>query len=200
MPDADSSRGYEACSASFMSIRDKSNIGVATVRAWAEAMPRRSAVLDLGCGHGVPISQTLLDAGLVVYGIDASPSLVDSFRARFPDVPVECNSVETSKLFGRQFDGAIAWGLMFLLAPDVQEIILHKVAAALRPAGRFLFTAPRQACEWLDILTGRPSISLGRETYRKILAAAGLLLGDEQEDEGQNHYFFAQKPARAAEE
>ena len=83
---------------------------------------------------------------------------------------------------------------MFLLAPDVQVTLLHKVALALMPGGKFLFTAPHQACEWLDNLTGRRSVSLGSDMYRKIVDSEGLILVDESEDEGQNHYYYVGKP------
>jgi len=191
---ADGSNGYEAVSKEFMSIRDNSSTGVSTVRGWAESLPRGSAVLDLGCGHGIPISEALIDDGFNVYGIDASPSLIAAYSSRFPNTPVESGLIEDSQFFGRKFDGVIAWGLIFLLAPDVQAALIHKVNLALKPGGRFLFTAPRQVCEWLDNLTGRESFSLGSDTYRKILQSQGLVVVRETEDEGENHYYSIWKP------
>jgi SAM-dependent methyltransferase len=190
----DRSNGYEAVSKEFISGRTRSSVGVATVRQWAKALPRGAAVLDLGCGPGVPISQTLLDAGLAVHGIDASPSMIAAFRARFPNAPAECAAVEDSELFGRTFDGVTAWGLMFLLSPNAQHHLIQKVAAVLKPGGRFLFTSPHQVCEWADNLTRLKSVSLGSDAYRQIVEAAGLVLDDEAEDEGQNHYYFVRKP------
>lgn len=192
---ADRSNGYEAVSADFMSRRTGSNIGVATLREWARALPAGAAVLDLGCGHGVPISQALVEDGFAVYGIDASPSMIAAFRARFPDAPAECGAVEDSEFFGRRFDAVVAWGLLFLLPADAQAKLIHRVAAALRPGGRFLFTAPHQACEWPDNLTGRKSVSLGSDVYRRIVEATGLPLDAEADDEGDNHYYFVRKPA-----
>lgn len=177
-----------------MSIRSRSNTGVATVRNWAKSLSPGGAVLDVGCGHGMPISETLMDEGFTVYGVDASPSMVAAFRSRFPNAPVECGAIEDSRFFGRRFDGVIAWGLMFLLAPDVQAALIRKVALALQPGGGFLFTAPHQACEWLDSLTKQKSVSLGSDAYRKIVASEGLALIGEAEDEGQNHYYFVCKP------
>lgn len=190
----DRSNGYETVSGEFMSIRSRSNTGVATVRNWAKSLSPGGTVLDVGCGHGMPISETLMDEGFTVYGIDASPSMVAAFRSRFPNAPVECGAIEDSRFFGRRFDGVIAWGLMFLLAPDVQAALIRKVALALKPDGGFLFTAPHQACEWLDNLTGQKSVSLGSDAYRKIVASEGLALVGEAEDEGQNHYYFVRKP------
>lgn len=195
---ADRSNGYETASEDFISIRSKSSIGISIVHDWAESLSRGGAVLDLGCGHGMPISKALIDDGFSVYGIDASPSLIAAFSSRFPNSPVECGAIEDSQFFGRKFDGVIAWGLIFLLAPDVQSTLIHKVNLALKPGGRFLFTAPNQACEWLDNLTGRKSVSLGSDTYRKILESEGLVVVCETEDEGKNHYYSVCKPDGAA--
>jgi hypothetical protein len=43
-------------------------------------------------------------------------------------------------------------------------------------------------------MTGRLSVSLGAERYRRLLEAAGLVLIDEMEDEGDNHYYRAARP------
>jgi len=194
---SDPSNGYEAIAAEFIAdrgARPDVGVGVRTVREWARALRAGSAVLDLGCGPGYPIASVLVEAGLDVYGVDASPTMVEQFRARFPAVPVECDGVETSDFFGRGFDGVIAWGLLFLLSPTVQVDVIERVAGVLVRGGRFLFTAPLQACEWSDVMTLRRSESLGAEAYRRHLVAAGLQLDREAEDEGGNHYYMAVKP------
>ena len=124
--------------------------------------------------------------------------MIAAFRFRFPNALVECCAVEDSQFFGRKFDGVIAWGLIFLLSPDVQANLIRKIALALRPGGGFLFTAPRQACEWSDNLTRQKSVSLGSDAYRKIINSEGLTLVDETEDEGQNHYYWVSKPSNVA--
>ncbi|HLP24814.1 MAG TPA: class I SAM-dependent methyltransferase [Acidobacteriota bacterium] len=189
----DTSNGYESAAANFISAR--SLIGAAEVRTWARGLPRGGAVLDLGCGHGEPVTRTLLDAGLSVYGVDASPGLLAELRRRFPSVTTECALVEESAFFDRTFDGVIAWGLMFLLKPEAQALVVRKAVRAVKPGGQFLFTAPSQACEWRDALTGRISISLGAETYRALLHAEGMDLVHEEHDDGANHYYCASRQA-----
>ena len=87
---------------------------------------------------------------------------------------------------------------MFLLTPDVQLLLIRKVSRALNGGGRFLFTAPQQECEWSDALTGRKSVCLGFEAYRRILASEGLALVGERLDEGENHYYLASKEPNEA--
>jgi 2-polyprenyl-3-methyl-5-hydroxy-6-metoxy-1,4-benzoquinol methylase len=101
----DLSNGYEAVAGSFMARRN-SGIGVATVRAWARALRPGTSILDLGCGHhGVPISQALIEDGFVVYGLNASASIIAAFHKRFPKAPIACEAVEDSRFFGSMFDG-----------------------------------------------------------------------------------------------
>ena len=132
----------------------------------------------------------------MVYGVDASPTMVAAFHVRFPQAHVACEAVEDSAFFGRTFDAVIAWGLLFLLSADAQVALIHRVASALRPQGRLLFTSPKEACAWTDMLTGRQSISLGSRGYRATLAAAGLEFLAEHQDEGENHYYEGRKSAK----
>lgn len=193
----DASNGYEAIAAGFIAgrgARPGVGIGVSTVQDWAKTVRPGGAVLDLGCGPGYPITQVLVDAGLGVHAVDASPKMVAQFEARFPNVPVECNTVERSNFFGRKFDGVIAWGLLFLLQPAAQAQLIRKVAGALAQGGQFVFTAPPQVCEWADAMTGQRSESLGADAYGRLLENAGLVVIRETEDEGENHYYMSSKP------
>jgi 2-polyprenyl-3-methyl-5-hydroxy-6-metoxy-1,4-benzoquinol methylase len=192
----DKSNGYQQLAETFLRARN-SRIGEPTVREWSKQLPAGCSILDLGCGHGVPISEALIDEGFAVYGVDASPRLISEFRGRFPKAHAECSAVEESEFFHRTFDGVVAWGLMFLLAADVQAVVIGRVARALKPGGRFLFTSPREPLTWLDALTERMSISLGVAGYEQILRAEGLTLVGESLDEGDNHYYFASKPGNS---
>src|SRR5215831_12504549 len=194
----DASNGYEEVADIFIAGRGTrpavgDAIGAAIVRAWAEDFPSGASVLDLGSGPGEPVTRVLRDAGLTTCAIDASPKMVAAFRERFPGVPIEHNTVEASDFFGRKFDGVIAWGLLFLLEPAAQAHVIGKVGRTLAPAGRFLFTAHRQPIEWLDAMTGRRSRSLGARRYERLLRDAGLIWVSEAEDEGENHYYFAER-------
>jgi SAM-dependent methyltransferase len=190
------SSGYEDVAAEFIAGRGRnsSGVGASVVAQWSQTLAAGATVLDLGCGTGVPISQVLIERGFKVYGVDASPTFVAAFRARFPGVPVECADVEESDFFGRTFDGVVAWGLFFLLDEQVQRRLIRKIAGVLPSGGRLLFTAPKESGSFPpDIMTGRPQFSLGYEEYRKALQAEGMFLVGTRRDEGENHYYFAQK-------
>ena len=194
----DGSNGYEGIASIYVAGRGTrplvgDAIGAATVRAWAQGFPPGAAVLDIGSGPGEPSTRILQEAGLVPYAVDASSAMVAVFRERFPGVPIEHNTVEASAFFDRTFDGVLAWGLLFLLEPVAQALVIEKVARALDPGGRFLFTSPKEPVEWLDGMTDRPSRSLGAQLYERLLREAGLTWVAEAYDEGENHYYFVEK-------
>jgi SAM-dependent methyltransferase len=194
----DGSSGYEAVATIYIAGRGTrsrvgDSIGAAVVKGWADAFPPGATVLDLGSGPGEPSTRILQAAGLTTYAVDASPTMVAAFRERFPGVPIEHNTVEASAFFDRTFDGVLAWGLVFLLDPAAQARVIAKVARALNPGGRFLFTAPNEPLAWLDGMTGHPSQSLGAHTYARLLRDAGLTWVAEVQDEGENHYYVVEK-------
>jgi SAM-dependent methyltransferase len=193
MASRDKSNGYEKIASVFIAGRNSSDVGASVVAEWSQTLPRDAKVLDLGCGTGVPISQALIERGFRVHGVDASPTMIAAFRARYPGVPLECSAVEDSDFFGKAFEGAVAWGLFFLLDAPAQHRLIKKIAEALRSGGRLLFTAPSQSCSWRDVMTGRTSIALGHKAYQRALEVEAISLVGTHVDEGENHYYFGQK-------
>ena len=183
-------------SAEFLAGRGRAPstaVGTRQVRDWARTLPRGAAVLDLGCGSGLPITKVLVGESLSVYAIDAAPSMVEAFRHNLPKTPIACEAVEDSTFFDRMFEGVIAWGLVFLLSSEEQRRLIQRVAGTLVPGGRLLFTSSAQPLVWNDAMTGLESRSLGADEYEKHLSTVSLYLISEYEDEGQNHYFDAIK-------
>lgn len=189
----DPTKGYEAIAQDFIAYRNNSNIGAEAVGSWASTLGPGTLVLDLGCGNGIPITKTLVQDGYTLYGIDASPTLISSYRECFPDLNVACEPIETSNFFDKKFDGVVAWGLMFLLSENVQSELIHSVSTILNPGGQFLFTSPEAVCTWTDIMTGVESRSLGAKKYKRILSSAALSLIGNKTDEGDNYYYYAKK-------
>lgn len=189
----DPSLGWEGVSRTFIQQAARSTIGVAALRRWTARLPAGSSVLDLACGPGGHRGDALSRNDVTRYAIDAAPTLVAAYRRRYPEAIVACEAVETSAFFGRQFDGIAAWGLLFLLPETRQRDLIPRLAAALAPGGRLVFTAPHQAGGWDDLSTGRRSVSLGYTAYAGLIDAAGLTLAGTEEDEGTNHYYHAVK-------
>lgn len=186
----DLSNGYEALAAEFMGMR--SSIGTSTIEKWAASLPKNASVLDIGAGHGYPLTPILLRAGCKLSAIDASPSLVAAHRKNFPNVRMTCEAAEQSDFFGEKFDAVLSVGVMFLLPEKTQASLIPRIAEALKPKGRFLFSAPKQKCEWIDNLTRQTSRSLGAGAYESQLTQCGLTLIATHRDSGGNYYFDAE--------
>lgn len=193
MVNTDKSNGYEEIAPIYIAGRwqNHTGVGASEVADWSRSLPHGATVLDLGCGPGVPISETLIERGFNVFGVDASARMVAAFKASFATVPVECAAVEDSNFFGREFDAVVAWGLFFLLAAETQHKLIAKVAAVLPRGGRFLFTAPSEICTWADGMTDQTSVSLGHQAYQATLESQGLSLAGTCRSVGDNYYYFA---------
>ncbi|MET3725480.1 class I SAM-dependent methyltransferase [Sphingomonas trueperi] len=189
MTSDDASAGWDAVADRFAALR--SDVGTDIVLRWSRQLPRGDAVLDIGCGTGVPIGTCLAAQGFALFGIDPAPRMIAAFRANLPEATAACEPAETSRFFDRRFDGVVAIGMLFLLPEAAQAAVIGRVARVLHPGGRFLFSAPRERCDWEDSLTGRRSRSLGEEAYGALLDAAGLKMVGCHRDEGYNDYFDA---------
>jgi 2-polyprenyl-3-methyl-5-hydroxy-6-metoxy-1,4-benzoquinol methylase len=189
----DGANGYEECAEIFMRARNL-KIGPSVMRKWASQLAPGSELLELGCGHGV-VSQVLLEAGVKLSVVDASPTLLREFHSRFPDVEVECSTAQKSELLSRKYDGVVAWGLIFLLAEADQRLVLRRAADALRPHGRLVFTAPNEVLTWKDSITEMPSLSLGATVYEALLRDLRLDVSSRVIDEGGNGYYEGIKPS-----
>lgn len=188
----DPANGYERQAQAFMAAR--SGIGTGTVRAWASRLPPGCAILDVGAGHGAPLAQALAGDGFAIHAVEPSPTLAAAFAQRLPHAVIACEEAEESSFFSRRFHGVMAIGVLFLLEAETQRALLPRLAAVLEPGGSLLFTAPAPACTWSDVLTARPSRSLGAEAYLQLLADAGLICAAPVTDEGGNCYFEARRP------
>lgn len=192
----DPSRGYDALAEKF--IANRSDIGARLVHEWArEHVPRGGAILDVGCGNGVPITIGLINQGLDVHAADASARMLVEFRARFPGIPTVQETVESGEFFAREFDAVIAVGVIFLLEEEAQRRAIANLARAIRPGGRLLFGAPWQTGEWNDNLTQQRSVSLGRDGYISAIERAGLAFVACHIDEGNNNHYEAIRPLTA---
>ena len=189
----DSAKAYEAHAHEYLLGRDTSPIGTQVVDQWSRTLRKGATVIELACGGGYPITRVLNAAGLQLWAVESSPTLVTEFRSRFPSIPVQCARVQESDFFGRKYQGTIAIGLIFLLSEQEQANLISRVSAILEPGGRFLFMAPIQIGTWKDMNTGLECKSLGQERYEELLKNVGLHVVATHRDVGENNYYDAEK-------
>ncbi|MEO1620817.1 MAG: class I SAM-dependent methyltransferase [Cyanobacteria bacterium J06632_3] len=190
---SDSARAYENHAQKFLAIRDRSKIGIGIAQQWAHSLPVGSDVLEIACGGGIPVTRTLVDAGLNLWAVDSSLTLLSEFKVRFPDIPVDCAHALDSEYFRRHFSAVISIGLIFLLSEDEQVMLIRKVSKLLSPGGRFLFTAPLEIGTWADMNTGHKCQSLGQARYKCMLRDSKFRVLNTYEDEGKNNYYEVER-------
>lgn len=96
------------------------------------------SVADICCGQGVLI-RPLLDAGIARYvGVDASPKLIDSARARHGVNPAVKLHVADACVAGAWADGDHDAAVCLMAVHDVSDArgLFLSLAATLRPGGR----------------------------------------------------------------
>jgi SAM-dependent methyltransferase len=160
------------------------------------SLPPHAAVLDVGCGNGIPITRALLDAGCSVLGVDSSPRMLDRFQQNCPGTPFLCRPIQDCELEVEAFDGVIAWGVLFHMEHAEQRKAIATVASALKPGGVWLFTAgDEHGSIQGEPMNGVPFRywSFSVDGYRELLQENGLTLVDMHRDKGQNIYYLARK-------
>lgn len=136
-------------------------------RTWADDDVRR--VLDLCCGTGLMTAE-LVQRGLDVVGVDASPEMLERARGLLgPAVRLEI-AVLPSLPVDEPFDAAVSTldGLNYLDLPDftASMVAVHDV---LRPGGWFIFDLHAEAA--LDLMRENPVLSGEQDGSRFVLTS-----------------------------
>jgi SAM-dependent methyltransferase len=172
-------------------------VGVTEALALAATLRRRSRVLDLGCGNGVPISEALVKAGYRVVGLDSSIGMLAHFRDNLSSTPVVRGDARLCPFLDGAFDAAISWGMMFHLSRGDQAAVAASVSRVLIPGAPFLFTGTEIEDADDGGITGTMNGVTFRyyavPSYRTLLAEHGFTLVDVHDDLGVSTYYLAQK-------
>lgn len=154
-------------------------------------LPARPAVLDLGCGAGIPCTALLAERGDVT-GVDLSGSQLGLARQNVPSARFIQADMTTVELPAAGFDAVTAFYSIVHVPRTQHGSLFQRIAAWLRPGGHFLASLGCGADDgtvepWL----GEPMYfsSHDEHTTRRLIAEAGLaVLTDEavtmQEPEG----------------
>lgn len=209
MPEPDPSeivrRGYDALSYRYRADDAGPGGYAAWLTALRERVPPGGAVLDLGCGCGVPVARELAGHGLAVTGVDLSEVQVRRARRLVPEARFLRADVTRARFPAAAFDAVVCLYTLIHLPLDEQPPLLARIAGWLRPGGWLLATTGHRA--W----TGAEDGWLGggvpmwwshadAATYRAWIGQAGLEVADEafiSEGDGGHALFWARRPGAA---
>jgi trans-aconitate methyltransferase len=138
-------------------------------------LPPEPAVLDIGCGAGVPIGRYLIENDCRVTGADASRAMIDLCASRFPAHRWQVADMRTLAL-GRAFDGLLAWDSLFHLTPADQRRVFPILERHAAPGAALMFTSGPSAGERIGSYRGERlyHASLDGDEYRALLADNGF--------------------------
>ncbi|WP_149540191.1 class I SAM-dependent methyltransferase [Siccirubricoccus phaeus] len=166
---------YERHAALFAAQRSTALFEQGWLDRFLALLPAGAAVLDLGCGTGVPIARHLLAAGCAVTGVDSSPRMIGFARSTLPAGEWRVADMRHLAL-GRSFQGILAWDSFFHLAQSDQRAMFRVFRAHAAPGAALLFTSGPAQGEAFGEFGGERlyHASLDPAEYRALLAAEGF--------------------------
>jgi SAM-dependent methyltransferase len=198
-------RGYDALSYRYRA--DDADPG--EYAPWLERLllllPPAAAVLDLGCGCGVPVARTLAAAGHHVTGVDISEVQVRRARALVPAATFIQADATGAEFGDDSFDAIVSLYALIHMPLAAQPGLLRRAGRWLRPSGWLLVTSGQDAWtgsdeRWLGGSTPMYWSHADAAASRGWIRDAGLVItGEETIPEGDSAHalFWAQRPGPA---
>jgi SAM-dependent methyltransferase len=195
-------RGYDALSYRYRGDSDDPAEYAAWLARLRGRVPAGGAVLDLGCGCGVPLARDLAAGGYRVTGVDLSGVQVERARRLVPTGRFLQADATRVRFPPSSFDAVVCLYALVHLPLEEQPPLLGRIGRWLRPGGWLLATTGQRA--W----TGTEDGWLGGEvpmwwshtdeaTYRAWIEQAGLaVVAQEVVPEGDSAHalFWARRP------
>ncbi len=175
---------YQRHGAAWAKLRGDRLMEGAWLDRFCGLMDEGAAVLDIGCGSGLPIARELTRRGFQVTGVDGTPTMLALFRSNLPEAPAHLQDMRALAL-ARRFSGLLAWDSFFHLSPADQRGVFPRFQAHAEPGAPLMFTSGKAEGQAIGDLQGDPLYhgSLGPDEYRALLDAAGFDVVDHVEDD-----------------
>ena len=130
-------RSYDACAEVYEESR-RTEPGI-EIQSLVNRLEDGAAVLDIGCGSGVPIAKALAERYRVT-GVDVSQEMVRRARENVPSGEFICNDVMSVDFEPSSFDAVVAFYSVFHLPRAEHPSLFRRIHDWLRPGGYLLCT------------------------------------------------------------
>lgn len=158
----------------------------------APLLKPRAAVLDLGCGAGMPVDRYLVDRGFRVTGLDISEKQVELARAHVPEAIFAVADMLGLRAGEYQVDAVVSFYAIFHLPRESHGSLFRTIKTFLGPGGYLLVTMG--ASEWEGAESDFYGVTMwwshyGPDENRAIIRRAGfeILLDEIDESGGERH-------------
>jgi 2-polyprenyl-3-methyl-5-hydroxy-6-metoxy-1,4-benzoquinol methylase len=196
-------RGYDALSYHYRADDAGEGRYAPWIAELLARLPAGAAVLDIGCGCGIPVARSLAAAGHAVTGIDISEVQIARARTLVPAADFSCADATAVTLPADSFDAIVCLYAMIHMPLAEQPALIRRMAGWLRPSGLLLATTGQDAWtgtedNWLGGQTVMWWSHADAGTYRGWLQAADLEITSADfipEGEGGHALFWARRPA-----
>jgi cyclopropane fatty-acyl-phospholipid synthase-like methyltransferase len=144
-------------------------------------LPVGSAVLELGCGSGVPATQLLAESFKVV-GVDISPVQLARASQSVPQAQFIESDMTTLDFAAASFDAIVSFYAIIHIPLEEQSALFERLVLWLKPGGYLLATVGSRAWtgtedEWLNVPGGTMYWShADTQTYERWLVSNGLVI------------------------
>ena len=130
-------RGYDLCARSY--AEERQTEAHPELALLMSRLPDGATVLDVGCGAGVPIAQTLAQQ-FVVTGVDISGEMIQHARANVPQGSFTQGDIMSVEFPPSSFDAAVAFYSVFHLPREEHRELFRRIYQWLKPDGYLLAT------------------------------------------------------------
>jgi len=136
-------RGYDACADAYAARRGPEEPD--WLPLLADRLAPGAAVLDVGCGCGVPIALSLVRRGFAVTGVDISAGQIVRARANVPEAEFLHGDIMRQAFAPAHFDAVVMVYTLFHLPREEQPALLGRLHGWLKPKGWLVATLARSA-------------------------------------------------------
>ena len=183
-------KGYDLLGQRYSSHRESLRSGP-YIQQLLKRLPKSSTVLDVGCGPGIPVDDTLIKAGHQVIGIDNSPAQIAQARKHCP--AGEYLVLDMQELRPNQYRAQAVVSLYSLFhVPRAQHAgLLATMSSYLPTGGMLLISMGDRAFEGPHHLMGVPlwSSQFGTVKNSEMVTTAGfsILIDEINVSGGERH-------------
>jgi cyclopropane fatty-acyl-phospholipid synthase-like methyltransferase len=147
----------------------------------ARVLEPGTAVLDIGCGAGIPITK-YLSAKFTVTGVDVSEGMLERARRNVPGATFINTDIMATELPREHFGAVTAFYTIFHLPREQHPALLRRIHTWLVPGGFLLATLSfTDEPAYTDDCLGRTMFwsNYGLDEYRGILVETGFTILEE---------------------
>jgi 2-polyprenyl-3-methyl-5-hydroxy-6-metoxy-1,4-benzoquinol methylase len=133
--------GYDQMAEQYLATKDSEDpLALEALEDLASLLPSEAAVLDLGCGAGVPVTRWLADRGFAVTGVDVSAKQLELARTNVPEGTFLKADMTEVTFAPESFDAVVAFHSIIHVPRTEHPTLLESFHRWLEPGGALLAT------------------------------------------------------------